>query len=49
MNMNRPFIARYNPYTETIEVLNNKRTLMMAVSSIRSDINLLSNALNNVL
>ncbi|CAK5013133.1 unnamed protein product [Meloidogyne enterolobii] len=33
-NMNRPFVVRYNPYTESVEVLNNKRSLMLAVNSV---------------
>jgi len=32
--MNRPFVVRYNPYTESVEVLNNKRSLMLAVNSV---------------
>ncbi|KAI6171712.1 BH4-AAA-HYDROXYL-2 domain-containing protein [Aphelenchoides besseyi] len=48
-SMNRPFVVRYNPYTESIEVLNNKRSLMLAVNSLRSDINLLTSALHNIL
>uniref|UniRef100_A0A1I7YHP8 BH4_AAA_HYDROXYL_2 domain-containing protein n=1 Tax=Steinernema glaseri TaxID=37863 RepID=A0A1I7YHP8_9BILA len=48
-SMNRPFVVRYNAYTESIEVLNNKRSLMLAVNSLRSDINLLSTALHNIL
>ncbi|KAI6185011.1 BH4-AAA-HYDROXYL-2 domain-containing protein [Aphelenchoides bicaudatus] len=48
-SMNRPFVVRYNPYTESIEVLNNKRSLMLAVNSLRSDINLLTLALHNIL
>lgn len=47
--MNRPFVVRYNPYTESVEVLNNKRSLMLAVNSLRSDINLLASALHNIL
>ncbi|KAI6230384.1 BH4-AAA-HYDROXYL-2 domain-containing protein [Aphelenchoides fujianensis] len=48
-SMNRPFVVRYNPYTESVEVLNNKRSLMLAVNSLRSDINLLTSALHNIL
>lgn len=47
--MNRPFVVRYNPYTESVEVLNNKRSLMLAVNSLRSDINLLAASLHNIL
>ncbi|TMS32298.1 hypothetical protein L596_000159 [Steinernema carpocapsae] len=48
-SMNRPFVVRYNAYTESIEILNNKRSLMLAVNSLRSDINLLATALHNIL
>uniref|UniRef100_A0AC34GPI5 Biopterin-dependent aromatic amino acid hydroxylase family profile domain-containing protein n=1 Tax=Panagrolaimus sp. ES5 TaxID=591445 RepID=A0AC34GPI5_9BILA len=48
-SMNRPFVVRYNPYTETVEVLNNKRSIMLAVNSLRSDINLLTSALHQIL
>lgn len=47
--MNRPFVVRYNPYTECVEVLNNKRSLMLSVNSLRSDINLLAHSLDNIL
>ncbi|CAJ0581793.1 unnamed protein product, partial [Mesorhabditis spiculigera] len=45
-NMKRPFVVRYNAYTESVEVLNNQRSLMLAVNSLRSDINLLASALH---
>ncbi|CAI4223154.1 unnamed protein product [Auanema sp. JU1783] len=48
-SMKRPFIVRYNPYTESVEVLNNKRSLMSAVNTLRSDINLLASALHYVI
>ncbi|CAI5442751.1 unnamed protein product [Caenorhabditis angaria] len=48
-NMKRPFIVRYNPYTESVEVLNNPRAIMLAVNSLRSDINLLAGALHYIL
>jgi hypothetical protein len=47
--MRRPFHLRYNAYTESVEVLNNKRTLTLAVNSLRSDINILAAALHNIL
>ncbi|CAD6197023.1 unnamed protein product [Caenorhabditis auriculariae] len=48
-NMKRPFVVRYNPYTESVEVLNNQRSIMLAVNSLRSDINLLAGALHYIL
>ncbi|CAJ0957725.1 unnamed protein product, partial [Mesorhabditis belari] len=48
-NMKRPFVVRYNAYTESVEVLNNQRSLMLAVNSLRSDINLLASALHYTL
>uniref|UniRef100_A0A7I4Y2W5 BH4_AAA_HYDROXYL_2 domain-containing protein n=1 Tax=Haemonchus contortus TaxID=6289 RepID=A0A7I4Y2W5_HAECO len=48
-NMKRPFIVRYNPYTESIEVLNNMRSLMLTVNSLRSDMNLLTSSLHYIL
>ncbi|KAL6734330.1 hypothetical protein Aduo_004881 [Ancylostoma duodenale] len=48
-SMNRPFVVRYNPYTESVEILNNKRSLMLTVNSLRSDINLLAGALHYIL
>uniref|UniRef100_A0A0K0EY12 BH4_AAA_HYDROXYL_2 domain-containing protein n=1 Tax=Strongyloides venezuelensis TaxID=75913 RepID=A0A0K0EY12_STRVS len=48
-NMNRPFIVRYNAYTESIEVLNNNRSLTLAINQLRSDINLLASALHSIL
>uniref|UniRef100_A0A158P9Z5 BH4_AAA_HYDROXYL_2 domain-containing protein n=1 Tax=Angiostrongylus cantonensis TaxID=6313 RepID=A0A158P9Z5_ANGCA len=48
-SMKRPFVVRYNPYTESVEVLNNKRSLMLTVNSLRSDINLLSSALHYII
>uniref|UniRef100_A0A915HK83 Biopterin-dependent aromatic amino acid hydroxylase family profile domain-containing protein n=1 Tax=Romanomermis culicivorax TaxID=13658 RepID=A0A915HK83_ROMCU len=37
-NMKRRFVVRYNPYTESVEVLNNKRALTLAVNTLRSDL-----------
>ena len=35
--MSRPFTVRYNPYTEMVEVLNKKETILRFASSIRAD------------
>lgn len=62
-NMRRPFVVRYNAYTESVEassegggergrslqVLNNKRSLMLAVNALRSDSNLIARALHYIL
>uniref|UniRef100_A0A0N4ZBI3 BH4_AAA_HYDROXYL_2 domain-containing protein n=1 Tax=Parastrongyloides trichosuri TaxID=131310 RepID=A0A0N4ZBI3_PARTI len=48
-NMNRPFVVRYNAYTESVEVLNNHRSLTLAINQLRSDINLLASALHFIL
>uniref|UniRef100_A0AC35U547 BH4_AAA_HYDROXYL_2 domain-containing protein n=1 Tax=Rhabditophanes sp. KR3021 TaxID=114890 RepID=A0AC35U547_9BILA len=48
-NMNRPFVIRYNAYTESVEVLNNHRSLTLAINQLRSDINLLAGALHFIL
>lgn len=48
-SMNRPFIVRYNAYTESIEVLNNNRSLTLAINQLRSDINLFASALHFIL
>uniref|UniRef100_A0A0K0EMC6 BH4_AAA_HYDROXYL_2 domain-containing protein n=1 Tax=Strongyloides stercoralis TaxID=6248 RepID=A0A0K0EMC6_STRER len=48
-SMNRPFIVRYNAYTESIEILNNNRSLTLAINQLRSDINLFASALHFIL
>ncbi|GMR36980.1 hypothetical protein PMAYCL1PPCAC_07175 [Pristionchus mayeri] len=48
-SMKRPFVVRYDAYTECIQVLNNKQNLFLAINSLRSDINLLAGALHYVL
>lgn len=46
--MNRPFAVRYNPLTESIEVLNDKRKLIGLTKSIASKAILLQNALDKI-
>jgi hypothetical protein len=43
--MNRPFAVRYNPYTEMVEVLNKKETVVRFASSIRADMTILLDAI----
>jgi len=47
--MKRPFVVRYNPYTESVEILNNKRALTQAINTLRSDVNLLASALHTLM
>ncbi|KAI8609946.1 Biopterin-dependent aromatic amino acid hydroxylase-domain-containing protein [Chytriomyces sp. MP71] len=48
-SFNRPFQVRYNPLTETIEVLDNKDKLLRYASNIRADLARLSSAMEKVL
>src|SRR6185369_9129432 len=36
--LNRPFSVKYNPYTESIEVLDNKEKIVRYVQNIKSDL-----------
>ncbi|XP_060069239.1 phenylalanine-4-hydroxylase-like [Ylistrum balloti] len=44
----RPFSVRYNPYTQTVEVIDNKNQLLNLTRSIKGDLNLLEDALKKV-
>ncbi|XP_038071751.1 protein henna-like isoform X2 [Patiria miniata] len=44
----RPFSVRYNPFTQTIEVLDKKMQLKDLATSIRGDLNILIDAVNKV-
>ncbi|KAJ3130865.1 hypothetical protein HK100_007319 [Physocladia obscura] len=45
----RPFEVRYNPYTETIEVLDNKDKILKYANTIRGDLSRLTEALDKVI
>lgn len=42
--MGRPFVVRYNPYTESVEALNTK-SASSAMNILRADVNLKANEL----
>ncbi|CAG2197326.1 tryptophan 5-hydroxylase 1-like [Mytilus edulis] len=44
----RPFAVRYNPYTQTVDVLNNTRCIANAVSELRGDLCIVSDALRRL-
>ncbi|XP_048578744.1 phenylalanine-4-hydroxylase isoform X2 [Nematostella vectensis] len=44
----RPFNVRYNPYTQTVEVLDSKERLIKLVNDIKSDVTTLQDALNKI-
>lgn len=46
--LNRKFTVRYNPYTQTIEVLDTKHKIASFSKSIRDDLNRLTEAINNL-
>ncbi|XP_052861553.1 tryptophan 5-hydroxylase 1 [Anopheles cruzii] len=47
-NIQRPFGVRYNPYTQTVEVLSNAKKITAVVSELRGDLSLVSSALKKV-
>lgn len=46
--LERPFSVRYNPYTETIEVLDSKEKVVKYASSIRGEMSVLVDALSKI-
>ena len=42
----RPFSVRYNPYTQSVEVMDSKDQIMKLASDIRADVSILNDALN---
>lgn len=46
--MDRPFTVRYNPYTESVHVINNRRELVQMARTIRNSANLLQHALEKI-
>ncbi|CAH1396440.1 unnamed protein product [Nezara viridula] len=48
MNIERPFGVRYNPYTQTVEILSNAQKITALVSELRGDLCIVSNALKQI-
>nr|CAD7459816.1 unnamed protein product [Timema tahoe] len=44
----RPFGVRYNPYTQSVEVLSNAEKIVTLVSELRGDLCIVSNALRKI-
>lgn len=44
----RPFGVRYNPYTQSVEVLTNTQKIAAIVSELRGDMCIVSNALRKI-
>lgn len=47
-NIQRPFGVKYNPYTQTVDVLSNAKRITAAVSELRGDLSIVSSALRKV-
>lgn len=43
----RPFTIHYNPYTQSVEVVNNKKGLQILASDIKYDVAILEDAIKN--
>lgn len=44
----RPFGVRYNPYTQSVEILSNAQKIATIVSELRGDLCIVSNALRKI-
>lgn len=44
----RPFGVRYNPYTQSVEILSNAQKIAAIVSELRGDLCIVSNALRKI-
>lgn len=47
-SIQRPFGVKYNPYTQTVEVLSSAKRIRAAVSELRGDLSIVSQALRKV-
>ena len=47
-NMSRPVEMRYNPYTQTIEVIDSVNGMEGMISQMRLELNTLNNALGRI-
>ena len=44
----RPFMVRYNPYTQTVDVLSNAQKITAVMSELRGDLSIVSSALKKI-
>lgn len=44
----RPFMVRYNPYTQSVEVLSNAKKITAVMSELRGDLSIVSSALKKI-
>ncbi|KAG5677005.1 hypothetical protein PVAND_006795 [Polypedilum vanderplanki] len=47
-SIQRPFMVRYNPYTQSVEVLSNAKKITAVVSELRGDLSIVSTALKKI-
>jgi tryptophan 5-monooxygenase len=47
-SIQRPFMVRYNPYTQSVEVLSNAKKITAVVSELRGDLSIISSALKKI-
>jgi tryptophan 5-monooxygenase len=48
LTIKRPFGVRYNPYTQTVEILSNTQKIMDLVSELKGDLCIVTNALSKI-
>lgn len=48
VSIQRPFMVRYNPYTQSVEVLSNAKKITAVVSELRGDLSIVSSALRKI-
>ena len=44
----RPFGVRYNPYTQSVEILSNTKKILDLVSELKGDLCIVTNALSKI-
>lgn len=48
MNLKSPYAVTYDPYTQTVEVLDNMKSISHLVSKVRGELYTISDALNKM-
>lgn len=46
--IHRPFMVRYNPYTQSVEILSNAKRITAVMSELRGDLSIVSSALKKI-